>query len=141
MYPALRSPEGASDRKFEPQGCSFCAGPKRTSVLRRRCHVVCFLLFGRPRSFPRFPVSVTQPRVRGKAFRTDCALRSLSLGDRHRMFPFISDKRRRLRATDLNISGVSPPCLIDWHDVYIVKANNKPGNAPAIRMFKREMLS
>ena len=77
----------------------------------------------------------------GKGFPTDCALRSLSLGDRDQMFPFISDKRRRLRATDLNISGVSPPCLIVWHDVYIAKANNKPGNAPAIRMFKREMLS
>ena len=47
---ALHWPEGASERKFGPQGCSFCAGPKGKSD--RDVVAICVIF----RRLERFPV-------------------------------------------------------------------------------------
>ena len=90
----------ASDRQFGPQGvCSALARNVNQiweSNLRRCANQIwvvasiCFLWFGRLRSSPGFPVSVTHPRIRANssvlmAMIIPCAFRSPSLCDRDRI--------------------------------------------------------
>ena len=92
---AVHWPERASDRQFGPQGVRSALARNVNQIWEsnlRRCAnqiwvvaSICFLWFGRLRSSPGFPVSVTHPRIRANSSDIPCAFRSPSLCDRDRI--------------------------------------------------------